>query len=320
MDEHVAGVLEESKKIINRLQLLSVFFQEEVVYKIYLRSQVIHQLFEQNTELSIDKLELFHLQFTSSVIELLKKIKKNNEKNVTLIYDEIDLNKEVIAQLNDTVLNEKNFVEGIRSQSLKINISLRNLFEQLSGHSADFPFVKNITRLSARYAKDFYYTITSDQLSQLIDYKESDVYVSSYGIIEKKLMGLLCKYDFKTEFVYGLKSGMLIIEIYRFLDADRYFLFFPNRNLFLFCAPEAISGLDFSTNLSEKGRLIQEMSYKNDKLESNAATVKTYIPPEIVTLLEDNYHKISDINFLNHLNNFDVQANILKAMLNTDLM
>ena len=113
---------------------------------------------------------------------------------------------------------------------------------------------------------------------------------------------------------------MLIIEIYRFLDADRYFLFFPNRNLFLFCTREAISGIDLSTNLSEKGRLIQEMSYKNDKLESNAASVKTYIPPEIVTLLEDNYHKISDLNFLNHLNNFDVQANILKAMLNTDLM
>lgn len=320
MDEHVAGVLEESKKIISRLQLLSVFFQEEVVYKIYLRSQVIHQLFEQNTELSIDKLELFHLQFTSSVIELLKKIKKNNEKNVTLIYDEIELNKEIIAQLNDTVLNEKNFIEGMKSQSLKINISLRNLFEELSGHTTDFPFVKNITRLSARYAKDFYYSITSDQLTQLIDYKENDVYAGSYGIIEKKLMGLLCKYDFKTEFVYGLKSGMLIIEIYRFLDTDRYFLFFPNRNLFLFCTPEAISGIDLSTNLSEKGRLIQEMSYKNDKLESNAATVKTYIPPEIVTLLEDNYHKISDLNFLNHLNNFDVQANILKAMLNTDLM
>ena len=320
MDEHVAGVLEESKKIINRLQLLSVFFQEEVVYKIYLRSQVIHQLFEQNTELSIDKLELFHLQFTSSVIELLKKIKKNNEKNVTLIYDEIELNKEVINKLNDTVLNEKNFIEGMKSQSLKINISLRNLFEELSGHTTDFPFVKNITRLSARYAKDFYYTITSDQLTQLIDYKENDVYVGNYGIIEKKLMGLLCKYDFKTEFVYGLKSGMLIIEIYRFLDADRYFLFFPNRNLFLFCTREAISGIDLSTNLSEKGRLIQEMSYKNDKLESNAASVKTYIPPEIVTLLEDNYHKISDLNFLNHLNNFDVQANILKAMLNTDLM
>jgi len=320
MDEHVAEVLKASKKIISRLQLLSVFFQEEVVYKIYLRSQVIHQLFEQNEGLPIDKLELFHLQFTSSLIELLKKIKKNNEKNVTLIYDEIHLNKEVITRLNDTVLNEKNFADGKKSQSLKINISLRNLFEVLSGHSTDFPFVKHITRLSARYAKDFYSTITEDQVAELIAYKENDVYVNQYAIIERKLMGLLCKYDFKTAFVYGLKSGMLIIEIYKFLDIDKYFLFFPNRNLFLFCTLDELRGIDLSTNLSEKARIIQELSYKNDKLESNAASVKTYIPAEIINLLEDNYNKISDINFLNQLNNFDVQANILKAMLNTDII
>ncbi|WP_442592134.1 hypothetical protein ACSBL2_13015 [Pedobacter sp. AW31-3R] len=320
MDEHIAGVLAESNRIINRLQLLSVFFQEEVVLKIYLRSKVIHQLFENNTELSIDKLELFHLQFTSSVIELLRKIKKNNEKNVTLIYDEIQLNKEVIAKLNDTVLNEKNFLEGKKSQSLKVNISLRNLFEELSGHSTDFPFVKNITRLSARYAKDFYYTITADNLAELINYEESEVYISTYGVIEKKLMGLLCKLDFKTEFVYGLKSGMLIIEIYKFVETEQHFLFFPSRNLFLFCNADDLAGIGISTNVSEKGRLIQELSYQNDKLESNAASVKTYIPAEIISLLEDNYTKISDLNFLNHLNNFDVQANILKAMLNTDLM
>src|ERR1700710_824223 len=106
MDEHAAIVLKESNQIISRLQLLSVFFQEEVIYKIYLRSQVIHQLFENNAELSIDKLELFHLQFTASVIELLKKIKKNNEKNVTLIDDEMRLNQEVIEKLNETLINE----------------------------------------------------------------------------------------------------------------------------------------------------------------------------------------------------------------------
>jgi len=320
MDEHVASVLGESKKIISRLQLLSVFFQEEVVYKIYLRSQVIHQLFENNSELPIDKLELFHMQFTASVIDLLKKIKKNNEKNVTLIYDEIELNRNVIAQLNSTATNEANFMEGKKSQSLKINISLRNLYEVLSDHSVDFPFVKNVTRLSARYAKDFYYTITEEQLGRLIEYKEAEVYEISYAVIERKLMGMLCKHDFKTEFVYGLKSGMLIIEIYKFLSLDQYFLFFPNRNLFLFCTLDDLAGIDLNSNLSEKSRIIQELSYSNDKLESKAATAKTFIPADIVNLLDENYNKISDLNFLNELNNFDVQANILKAMLNTDMM
>lgn len=87
----------------------------------------------------------------------------------------------------------------------------------------------------------------------------------------------------------------------------------------MFCDLTNLKGIDQFNNLSEKGRLIQELSYKNDKLESEAVALKTYIPKEIITLLEENYVKISDINFLDHLNNFDVQANILKSMLKTDL-
>jgi len=320
MDEHAAEILRDSNRIISRLQLLSVYFQEEVVYKIYLRSQVIHQLFENNPELSIDKLELFHLQFTQSVVELLKKIKKNNEKNVTLIDDEIRLNQEVIERLNETLVSEDSFVAGKQRQALKINNSLRNLYEVLSDHTTDFPFVKNVTQFSARFARDFYYTISAEQLAALIHYDPTEVYVNSYATIERKLMGVLCKYDFKTEFVYGLKSGTLIIEVYKFLETDRFFLFYPSRNLFLFCTPEETAGADFTSTASEKSKMIQELAYKNDKLKSHSATVRTHIPAEIVQLLEDNYTKISDINFLNNLNNFDVQANILKTMLNTDML
>jgi hypothetical protein len=44
------------------------------------------------------------------------------------------------------------------------------------------------------------------------------------------------------------------------------------------------------------------------------------MPPEIKNLLTDNYKKISDINFLENISNVDVQANILKTMLNTDII
>jgi hypothetical protein len=320
MDEHAASILKESDQMISRLQLLSVFFQEEVVYKIFLRSQVIHHLFADNPDLSIDKLDLFHLQFTASVVELLKKIKKNNEKNVMLIEDEIRLNREVIEKLNETLVNEHSFIAGKDRQALKINNSLRNLYEVLSDLTTDFPFVRNITQFSARFAKDFYYTISSEQLAQLIKYEADNVYANQYATIERKLMGSLCKYDFKTQFVYGLKSGTLIIEVYRFLETDQHFLYYPSRNLFLFYHPEEIAGTDFSGAHSEKAKLIQEIAYKNDKLQSNAASVRTYIPAEIIQLLEQNYQKISDIHFLDNLNNFDVQANILKTMLNTDML
>jgi len=319
MDEYRLNIIKKSSAEINRLQLLSVFFDDEVLYKIYLRSQVIHQLFANNEELEAEKLDLFHLQFTDSVIELLKKIKKSNEKNVSLIYDEIDLNEELIDRMAGALVDQKSFQLDKQRQSLKVNLSLRKLFSVLSELSADFPFSKNINVFSSKYANDFYFDLTTDQFSRLINFQDKQVYTNVYATIEKKLMGKLCKYDFKTEFYIGLKSGELVIEVYKFLDTDSYFLFFPSRNLFLFCDLTILNDLDTTTNLSERERIVQELQYKNDKLKSNAAVLKTAVPKEVVALLEDSYQKISDINFLNHLNNFDVQSNILKTMLKTDL-
>jgi hypothetical protein len=319
MDEHRFDILKQSSTEISRLQLLSVFFEEEIIYKIFLRSQVIHQLFEQNEELDIDKLELFHVQFSSSVIELLRKIKKSNEKNVSLVYDEISLNKELIQKMKNSISLDTTYNLDKQRHSLKINQSLRKLFQVLSDHTSEFPFAKNLNSFSSRFSRDFYFDISTEQLGKLIDYDSTKVYVNAFATIERKLMGLLCKYDFKTSFFYGLKSGQLVVEIYKFLEVDKYFLFFPSRNLFLFCDLNDLEGVDWTNNLSEKENLILEIAYKTDQLESNAATLKTYIPKEILSLLEENYLKISDMNFLDHLQNFDVQANILKAMLKTDL-
>src|SRR5690349_14564643 len=103
MEDNLARILNDSNKTISKLQLLSAFFEEEIIYKIYLRSQVVHKLFETNPELDINKLELFHLQYTATAIELLKKIKTSNERNVSLIFDEIQINKELIDKINDAV-------------------------------------------------------------------------------------------------------------------------------------------------------------------------------------------------------------------------
>lgn len=318
MDEYRLNILKKSSAEINRLQLLSVFFDDEIIYKIFLRTQVIHQLFSNNEELEIEKLDLFHLQFTDSIIALLRKIKKSNEKNVALIYDEIDLNEALIDKMaasNDV----KSFTTDKQKQALKINQSLRRLYNNLSDLSTDFPFSKNINAFSAKYANDYYFDLTADQLAQLIDFQGKNVYSNAYATIERKLMGRLCKYDFRTEFYLGLKSGELIMEVYKFLDSKTYYLFFPSRNLFLLCDLSVFKDLDTSNTLSERERIVQELEYKNDKLKSNAAVMKTAMSTEVQDLLESSYQKISDISFLNHLNNFDVQSNILKEMLKTDL-
>ncbi len=317
MDENRLGILNESTNIISKLHLYSAFFEDEIIYKIYLRSQVIHQLFESNSELDINKLDLFHIQFTASVIDLLKKIKKANEKNVSLLYHEIQLNQELIDKLDDSIYTEENYNNDKQRQSLKINNSLRKLYQVLSEDSTEYPFSKNINTFSSRYSQDFFFDISPEILLELISYQAEEVYTNAYALIERKLMGVLCKYDFRTDFVCGLKSGDSIVEIYKFIETGRHFLFYPSRNLFLFCDISQISDIRSNT-LSKKERIIHELKDKNDQLESRAGVLKSAMPAEIRKLLSDHYKKISDIDFLQNISNFDVQANILKTMLNTD--
>jgi hypothetical protein len=320
MDENRLNILNQSNRMLSKLQLLSVFFGDDVIYKIYLRSQVIHKLFEANPELDVNKLDLFHLQFTQSLIDLLRKIKKNNESNISLVFDEIQINKELIDKLNDPFYTEANFNLEKQRQALKVNLSLRKLFQVLSDNLTDNPLSKNINAFSSRFAADFFYTITPELLDELTAYIDKDVYTDEYATIQRKLMGVLCKYDFKTEFYCGLKSGNQIIEVYKFINADRYFLYSPSDSLFVFLDVAKIANIDFSNNLSKKEKLMHELKDKNDKLEGNAAAMKSFMPPEIKNLLADDYKKISDINFLENISNIDVQANILKSMLNTDLI
>ncbi|GAA4324650.1 hypothetical protein GCM10023149_26420 [Mucilaginibacter gynuensis] len=313
-------IIRESNKILSKLQLLSTFFEDEIVYKIYLRTQVIHKLYDTNPELDVNKLELFHVQFTQPAIDLLRKIKKINENNVSLLFNEIQLNSELIKSIKESDFTENDFNIDKQRQALRINNSLRKLYQLLSDNKQDYPFAKNINAFSARYSEDFFYTISPDLLAGLTDYDPATMYSNANATIQRKLMGRLCKFDFRTEFYCGLKTGNLIIEVYKFIDDDEHFLFYPSRNMFLFADVSKLKGIDLTTDLTRNERIIQELQDKNDQLQSRANITKINIPQEVRSLLADNYKKISDINFLQNIASFDTQANILKTMLNTDML
>ena len=318
MEENRVIILNESKRTISKLQVLSVFFGDEIIYKIFLRTQIIHKLFENNPELDINKLELFHLQYTVTIIDLLKKIKATNERNVIILLDEVQLNKELIEKLGSNVFSEKSYNLEKQRQSLKMNQTLRRLYQLLSEDKDESPFSRNINAFSARFAADFFYDIPYTLSEELTAYNPNEVYRNAYATIHRKLMGKLCKVDFRSEFFCGLSAGTVILEIFKIPELELYYLFMPSRNLFLFCDIAKINGIDWSNNQSKKANIIQELTDKNDELQSAASVVKTTIPEDIKRLISEYHNKIDDVNFLQNLSDVDIQANILKAMLNTD--
>ncbi|MEP6611039.1 MAG: hypothetical protein ABJA76_04125 [Mucilaginibacter sp.] len=116
---------------------------------------------------------------------------------------------------------------------------------------------------------------------------------------------VLCKYDFKTDFFCGLKSGSQIAEVYKFIGTDKCFLYSSAHDLFVFCDITKISGIDCSNNLSKKEKLIRELNDKTDRLQSSAGAMRSRMPAEIKTLLAEDYMKIEDVDFLQNLSNID---------------
>ncbi|WP_118951879.1 hypothetical protein [Taibaiella helva] len=320
MDDNQKQILSESKKIIVKLQILSAFFEDDVIYKIYVRSQVIEKLFEANPELDINKLQLFHLQFTESVLELLRRIKKANEKSVSLIFDEIALNKQLITKISDAMRTEESYEFGKQKQTQKINESLERLYRNLSDLSKDYPFGKNMQQFGGRYAKDFFHEISEDLFYELTAYDPEEIYRNGYGIIEKKLLGLECRHQFNNIFYCGLKAGTLLLEIYRLVEEDVFFSYYASRNMFLSFPFEKIADIDPSQALSKRAKVVQELTEKNLKLEQQAVSTKTQIPADIKKLLTEYYEKVNSMDFMDFMDDFDVQANILKTMLNTERM
>ncbi|EJL67911.1 hypothetical protein PMI13_04010, partial [Chryseobacterium populi] len=76
MDDEAVIIMSQSKRRLTKLKLLSNFFENVVIISIYIKTDIIHNLFQENKALDYHKLELFHLQYTDSLIELLTKIKK----------------------------------------------------------------------------------------------------------------------------------------------------------------------------------------------------------------------------------------------------
>ena len=322
MDENLRHILNDSVGIISKLQLLSAFFEDEMVYKIYVKTQVIHQLFETNRDLDINKLELFHVQFTDTVITLLRKIKKTNEQNANLLYEEIGVNREMIGRLNTSANTEAGFREDRVRQATKMSLSLRRLYEALSADSPDYPLSRNINAFGARYAQDFFADISPELFAELIQYTPAEAYSNAFAVIQRRLMGQLHKQNFNCTFHTGLRAGNQALEVYRFEDpaaegGNKYFLYLASGNVFLFLDPEKIRGVETESGVSKKARLTRELTDKNTRLESSISGAKTYIPAPVKDLLVEYYRKISDINFLEQ-SDFEIQANILKTMLNTD--
>ena len=317
MEAAHAGIFEDSAKSIGRLQLLAAHFQNDTLFQIYVRTQVIHRLFQTTPELNPDRLALYHLQFTESVTDLLRKVKRVNENRVLVLGEEVRFNELLLEKMQRERVEERQFEIAQIQQAALVNESINTLFQNLSDYAKDNPFPPALYDFSKEWAAEYYTPITEEQLAPFAAYNLEEEYKNGYGIIDKKLLGLQCRHGFKNAFVGGFRCGSDIVEVYKIVGTEDYFSFFHRKNFYNDFSPVTLEDLGWKPFISESAKRIAGIKATIAKAETEAQTAHKALPADVAALLQNYLMRIAALNFLDD-DDYESQANILRAMLQTD--
>nr|WP_315241023.1 hypothetical protein [uncultured Flavobacterium sp.] len=316
-EERYLQIIKDSNRKLVVLELLSNFFNHKDLVGILVRTKIIHTLFEKNRILDINKLELFHIQFTSSLIDLFQKIKKSKEQQYVLISDEIYINEEILSKLKQEI-GESKFAKQMQLHAQNMSKKIEELYELFVSEKDVFFNWNDIMIFSQSIQAEYYREITIDQYEKLSQLNKS-VYENPYAKFEKKLLGRLNILNFKIKFLCGLVCNNEIIEVYEFRDSNDKFVFVANEKSFYFLNEENTKDIDISKNGSAKEEIIIDLKNKNAELKRELSVVKTTLPENVLEVLKEYHEKISSVDFLEELQNVDEQTNILKTMLNINI-
>ena len=317
-EEIHAQVIGDSEKKLLVVKMLSNFFNHKDLFAVFVRTKVIHNLFASNKMLDVNKLELFHVQYTSSLIDLFQKLKKAKEQQYLLISDEIYINDDLIKKLEKET-EGRNFTSAARRQAQEVSAKLKELYNLLSDNRAGLISWGDILAFSTQMGQEFYREIGTQQFAALTQGNDKKVYEGSNAVIERKLLGRLNILNFRIKFACGLCCNNEYAEVYEFVDSNDRFVFVNNQKAFYLLDDEVAKTIVLSKNQSNKGSIILDMKLKNEQLKEKLATIKTSMPNDVLSVLAAYLDKISGVDFLEELQNVDEQTNILRAMLNINI-
>ena len=311
-------ILKKSKRRIQKLKLLSKFFGQTELINIIIKTEIIQSYFETKSELGLDfnKLELFHLQYTDSLLVLLDKIKKQKEANILTIYKEIDANKDYIDSFIDRENGGRDFEIERKYQNGYVSEFLENIYSNLTDVRKPLDY-KKIRELSNNYAVEYYRTTA--KLEFLISLPNIRCYEYENVDVERKLLGKLNSNHFKIRFLCGYNINNQIFELFKITDIDEDFIWNLQINEFYMITEDISVLLDKSPNTSSKKSFVTELNTKNKELEERAKILKSTLPEQVLSILEKYKENLENQEIINQLLSIDEELNILNSMLNLNL-
>lgn len=312
MDDEAVSILSQSKRRLTKLKLLSNFFENVDIISIYIKTDIIHKLFEENKTLDYNKLELFHLQYTDSLIELLTKIKRKKENDLLAVINEININNQYIEAFEekkvDSFETDRKIYSGIFSQHL------RNLYKDLTEDKFNLNW-NDVLYFQKRYGAEFYRTEADE--AKLKAHAVPSYQYQEYSI-ERKLLGKLNIQQFKVRFVCGFRIDRNEYELFKIFQSDEHFIFNVEEKR-MYLIDDELSYLNTSENESNQISIINQLKRKNEGLEETIDERKRSLPNDVETVLKDYLRNLESIDIMSKIFDVNEETNILRAMLNLNL-
>jgi hypothetical protein len=313
VDDEALNILSQSKRRLTKLKLLANFFENADIISVYIKTDVIHHLFQENKGLDYSKLELFHLQYTDSLIELLTKIKRQKENEMLAVINEIDVNNKYISGFEekraDGFETDRRMYSGIFSNQLK------SLYNDLTEEKFRLNW-ENVLYFYKKYVSEFYRTGVDEELLKSGSFP---AYQHREYQIERKLLGRLNIHNFKVRFVCGYNISGNEYELFKLFQSEDHFIFDIEGKKIYLIDPKKMEKLDIMPNESNQETLVHQLRKKNEKLEETISERKKILPDQVIAVLQDYLKNLENVDIMNKIFDINEETNILRAMLNLNL-
>ncbi|ASK31965.1 hypothetical protein CEY12_18480 [Chryseobacterium sp. T16E-39] len=312
MDDEAVIIMSQSKRRLTKLKLLANFFENVDIISIYIKTDIIHNLFNENKTLDFQKLELFHLQYTDSLIELLTKIKKKKENDLLAVINEININSQYILTFEERKVDsfemDRKMYSGIFSKHLKA------LYKDLTEDQFTLNW-NDVLYFQKKYGAEFYRTDADE--SKLKFHPVPSYQYQDYSI-ERKLLGKLNIQNFKVRFMCGYRIDRNEYELFKIFQSDEHFIFNVEEKR-LYLIDDELAYLNTSENESNQILVINQLKRKNEELEESIDERKRTLPEDVESVLKDYLRNLESVDIMSKIFDVNEETNILRAMLNLNL-
>ena len=306
-------ILNDSKRRLQKLKILENFFKQPDLVGIAVRTEIIHSFFEKNIEaLDASKLELFHLQYTDSLIELLRKLKKQKEATILNIDTEINAHKAYLAQLARSDKRENSFETDQRFHEIEVSALLEAAYSTLTGLYKPYN-LSSIRSFPNQYAQSYFRD--DDDVTHLLLVQGTKLYTLEGLSIERLLLSRLATKNFKLRFVCGYCASRQYFELFRILGSDDEFIWNLQTNGFYLLKEAFKHQLNREKNTCNSGTLEGELDRKIGILEEKRKEVRNSFPDDVKELLKKYRETIDNNNLTDEQLNIEEEKNILNSML-----